>query len=170
MLKSYDHIILAPHWDDEVIGCFEVLLKEENKCVVGFKNYNMPLSTIRLQEADAAAKKLNYDIHVFDDVCDLLKRVFNNTISIKPLATIYFPDLRDNHIHHTLVYSAALIMCEQLVLKKCIYTTRMNTEYTRLCTHPNQKTEILKLYKTQFDLLLSTDKKFSLFEGRIYME
>jgi hypothetical protein len=170
MLESYDHIILAPHWDDEAIGCFEVLLKKESKCVVGFKNYNVPLSTMRLQEADAVAKKLNYDIYVFDDVCDLLKKVLNNTISVKPLATIYFPDLRDSHIHHTLVHSAALIISEQLALKKCIYTTRMNTEYTRLCTQPDQKTEILKLYKTQFDLLFSADRKFSLFEGRVYVE
>jgi len=169
MLESYDHIILAPHWDDEVIGCFEVLLNKENKCVVGFKNYNAPLSVTRLQEANAVAKTLNYDVHMFDDVCDLLEKMFDDIVLVKPLATIYFPDMRDNHIHHTLTYSAAHIMCEHLLLKKCIYTTRMNTEYTRLCTQPEHKSEVLKLYETQSDLL-NTDKKYSLFEGRIYME
>ena len=32
------HIIIAPHADDEIIGCYQVLANEKNKCVI---IYNM---------------------------------------------------------------------------------------------------------------------------------
>jgi len=173
------YVILAPHPDDEIIGCFE-LIKENPKdvVVVHFKKYagnTEEMRRFRINEAVKVADKYGFNHTVRDSVItlivdDMFWKIVENEAGGKENVAILVPDLRDNHEHHRLVNSAGYIIAKRYGFRFGEYTTRMNTEYVRECKYPDEKLEAIKMYKSQSWLWEIGDAKWWIFEGRRYYE
>lgn len=168
-------LILAPHPDDEVIGCFELIKeKPEDIIVVWFDEYagmvkNEEVWQVRMLEAEAVASKFGFEYQVFFNVSDLLENV-EDLIRDNNVVAVLVPDLGDEHEHHRLVNSAGYIIAKEYGLRFGEYTTRMNTEYVRESKYPEEKLEAIKMYKSQSWLWEIGDAKWWLFEGRVWYD
>jgi len=86
-------LILAPHADDEVIGCWSVLNQKDHIDVI----YFFEVDLFRRQEAERAAEALGYNAH-FDESIGYFE--------VPPgYDRVYVPSRRDWHADHKLVNS-----------------------------------------------------------------
>ena len=139
-------IILAPHIDDEVIGCFTYLARLEIDKVL----YFFDVDEVRKKEAHAVGKWLNFSPEFVD---------FN--VVIDPEVKLLVPSAFDVHPHHHAVRAFAA----RLPNEKLYYSVDMNTR-DRVTLTPDQirqKRAILGMYKSQANLL--KDDKYSFFES-----
>lgn len=101
--------IIAPHIDDETIGCYNFLINNQIE-----KVYYVFETQERIQEASKAATYFNFDFEVLD---------IENFHNIPKNKTLLVPNIKDGHIHHKLVNLAA----KCLPNNKCYYSVDMNT-------------------------------------------
>jgi len=159
------NVVFAPHADDELIGCYEVLNCAE-QCKVIFPTTKM--SKKRLHEAsqlkDFLITVTSYqDIKSIDEIISEI-RVDN------PDTTFYFPDpYWELHPEHKQLGSVGYILWKNLGLDIIFYSTNMNTPYLHeLNEYDKTKKENLlnAVYPSQSDLW-KYEKKYIFFEGRI---
>jgi hypothetical protein len=94
------NIILAPHCDDELIGCYSLLRDETIKAVLYFFEWK---DDRRIQEAHNAARLFKFEPY-FIDTDKNQDTIRAQVRSIVPDNSIlYLPHIKDKHPHHKLV-------------------------------------------------------------------
>ena len=145
-------IIVAPHCDDEIIGCWEILQKEK---------------PIIIYSGDTDNKRRTEALKLKEHT-DIKAQLFQMTIPASFLnknTTIYVTDpIYENHPLHRLCGS----MGESFLrsgLDVIFYNTTMTAPYIHEVQEPDKKEELLnKVYPSQKDLW-KYEKKYILFEG-----
>jgi len=145
------NVIIAPHCDDEIIGCFEILKTVE--CIV----YDGSISQSRREEA----------LRLPAEIPNIKMQLFN--YSIPPMIynkenTFYFPCHDDIHpLHRKWAYTGEQMA--RIGFDVIFYTTNMNTKFIKEVSQPEKKEELLnKVYPSQKSLW-EHEKKYVLFEG-----
>ena len=147
MMHGSSIVILAPHVDDELIGCFRQL----SRGVVNDVFYFFDLDTERKIEAERTAQAFGFTPHFkFEE-----KLLDKN-------ATLYVPNIADWHPDH----KAVNYLAKSLPNPKRYYSVDMNTIFDLLspAMQSFKKRMLLELYPSQEKLLGSNDKYF-LFES-----
>lgn len=151
---SKQNVIIAPHPDDEIIGCYEIL-KNESSIIIydGETESNRREQAMKLKEVNEKITAQMFQLNVPSNL-------LNQDV------TFYFPDpVYELHPLHRRWGALG----EQLARGKfdvIFYTTNMNTPYIHEVEDPSMKEDILnKVYPDQ-KTLWEYDKKYVLFEGR----
>lgn len=144
-------VIIAPHPDDEIIGCFEVLKIAD--CIV----YDGSTPQDRRQES----------MNLRDHMPNIKMQMFNH--SIPPMVmqkenTFYMPIFSEHHPLHRKWGFAGDQMARN-GFDIVFYTTQMDTLFIHEVENPQEKEELLnKVYPSQKSLW-EYEKKYVLFEG-----
>jgi len=151
--ENHVNVIVAPHPDDEIIGCYEILTTKKPIIIYS-------ISTNQQRSAEALKLKDHIDIGV---------QLFLNSIPnsfINPNTTLYIPDpIYEIHPEHRRWGH----MGESIArggFDVIFYNTLMNAPYIHEVQEFKEKEELLsKVYPSQIDLW-KYEKKYILFEGR----
>lgn len=153
------HIIIAPHADDEIIGCFQILDMREVALVV-FPEYNEDA----LLEVQVSKNSFKFKVNSFSSFKNLM--AFANVA--KELAGfIFFPDpVYETHPDHRIIGAFG----ERLVKEKhydnvVFYTTNMNAPYMQEVLSSSKKEIALSSCYPDKESLWKYDHKYFLFEG-----
>ena len=141
-----DHVIIAPHADDEIIGCYE-LLKTGQVTDVYFG------SEKAMEEAVNSSEYFGFSVRSIDSL-PMLNRL-----------TYLFPD-PTNEIHplHRHLGNVGVIMLRD-GYKVIFYTTNMNVPYLHEVEKPELKHRDLEYCYERKKSLWQYDHKYFLFEG-----
>ena len=148
-----DTIIIAPHCDDEIIGCYEIL---ERKPIVLYVENND-------QERQDEAQKLLKE-HELVKAQFFFKDIPTSLMS--PKNVYYFPDpIYEIHPAHRKWGSVGEAMLRS-GFNVIFYSIQMNAPYIHEVKEPGEKKKLLDLvYPSQISLW-DNDAKYYLFEGR----
>ena len=147
-------VIVAPHTDDEIIGCHEILKKEESIIII----YSPNVEPSRREEA----------MKLKEHFSNIKVQLFQNSVPMNMINQkhkFYFPD----PIYETHPLHRELGMAGELYARSgfdvTFYSTIMNAPYIHEVHMPEVKKEMLDLiYPSQSDLW-KYDHKYFLFEG-----
>ena len=147
------YIIIAPHPDDELIGCFSLFRKKLIDSVI-----YLPSDNNRLKNASKFMNDMNVDFRM-TNLSNIDKILTDNVIYL-------VPSLNDNHPLHKQVN----IMFKSFNVPLGYYTTDMNTEYIHELSKEDLeiKKELLNKYYSDQKSLWEFDYKYFLFEGIVY--
>jgi len=149
-----DTIIIAPHPDDEIIGCYDQLMSENPTIVI----YSGDLDANRREEALGLKEHVDIKLQLF--LMNVPQALLNTR------NTYYFPDpIYELHPLHrqwgTLGEQLARVGFDIV-----FYSTNMNSPYIHEAQYPDKKRDLLdKVYPNQKDLW-KYDHKYFLFEGK----
>lgn len=145
------NIILAPHLDDEIIGCFSVL--DTIDTIIYFHD------DYRGDFIDSVCNTLTHQLHLPDGK---IKYVRFDTIKMLGYIsnsddTIYIPSKYDYHPLHRKVRKVGLA----LPGKKMFYSIEMNTPWLEEEEEPTAKRQLfIKMYPGEVKTLEKNDKYF----------
>jgi hypothetical protein len=153
--KKMEVIIIAPHFDDELIGCYEILTNPIIKPIIIYMQDDIE----RKQEALSLKKYLdNIQVQLFQKSIP--------TMFLNPSNILYFPDHSyEIHPEHRKWGAVGEDYLRQ-GLNIHFYSTNMNAPYIHEVKEFKQKRHLLeKVYPGQKNLW-KYDHKYFLFEGR----
>ena len=147
--------IIAPHADDEIIGCYEVLIKPfEGETIVLFPN------DLSMSQATKSAKLFNFQIGSTFDL-----GVYNS-ISSDLNIKFYFPDpIYELHPEHRKWGGYGEVLA-RMGWDVSFYVTNMNAPYIREVKNSSGKQEALNQCYPLKQTLWYSDYKYFLFEGQ----
>lgn len=149
------NIIIAPHPDDCLIGCWSLV-----KRGMIDKVYYLDVTPIRYRYARQAGKELGFSVGVikFKDLYAFLEK--------NPSHTYLVPDIADNHLLHKAVNCVGRLSGCHLGY----YSTEMNTGYVKELSAEMKKEKLFALNKFYPDQssLWKYDWKYFLFEGVVF--
>lgn len=151
MDKNY--VILAPHADDEIIGCFDVLSAPNHRVShVVYPNY------AALQEAREMAEMFGVELALTGDLIDVLKAG----------GTLFAPDPNyDYHPEHRRWgHTAERTARENNDINVVWYNTNMNAPYIREVRRWKRKRDLLNKFYPAKSSLWEYDHRYYLFEGQ----
>ena len=151
----FEIIVMSPHCDDEIIGCWEIL-SDPNMSPIIIYTENMEQK--RREEALKLKEFVNVKYQLF------YKSIPPNLLDPKNI--FYFPDpVYETHPTHRLQGNVG----EQLVrsgFDVVFYSINMQAPYCHEVGNPSAKEDLLnKVYPSQKDLW-KYDARYYLFEGR----
>jgi len=151
----FEVIIVSPHPDDEIIGCWEVLSNPKMKPII---IYTEPVERMRKTQSGNLMKWAKIKAQMF------YRSIPTNLLN--PENTFYFPDpVYEMHPAHRLQGAIG----EQLVrsgFDVIFYSTNMQAPYCHEVDNPDAKEDLLnKVYPSEKDLW-KYEKKYVLFEGK----
>jgi len=146
-------IIVAPHPDDEIIGCYEILLKE--KPIVIYSVFTEPS---RREESMKLKQFVDVNVQLF------LQSIPSNFIN--PSNTIYMPDpIYETHPEHRQWGHIGESIARSGHTNVIFYNTTMTAPYVHLTKESEKKEKLLNdVYPSQKSLW-EYEKKYVLFEG-----
>ena len=148
-----DTVIVAPHPDDEIIGCFSILDNPDIKPLI---IYTELVDKLRQKEVQVIRNYFTIKGQIF---CQSIPSMF-----MTPKTTFYFPGPDELHPAHRKQAAIGEELARQ-GLNIIFYTTNMNVKWIREIENFNKKKEMLdKIYSSQSDLW-KYDYKYFLFEG-----
>lgn len=152
MSSSERYVILAPHVDDEIIGCYRLI----SAGLVDEVVYFFEVTKAREAEARRCAKDFDYKAVSYDNSDELVARIAPTDV------TVLMPHIKDLHPHHKLVN----LIGRQLPNKKKFYTVDMTTDVDVLPQgqQMDKRQTLLNYFPSQSELFLKDDK-YWLFEG-----
>lgn len=146
------NILIAPHPDDELIGCYSLI----EKGLIDTVLYIDP-SPSRFALAQLTGVELGFTPGYleFKQLCDYLEK--------NPSHTYLVPDIKDGHLLHKAINCVARLSGCHLGY----YSTEMNTGYVKELSAEMKKEKLLALNKFYPDQssLWKYDWKYWLFEG-----
>lgn len=148
MAKNKPYVIFAPHIDDEMIGCFQLLEEKQVREVFYFYD----LTPERQDEARAVAS--------YYEFIPRFMGIEKNAGNLNSDAVILAPNIRDSHPHHKLVNQVA----KSLPNKKQYYSIDMNVRRDRVKNDAKKLDHLIKFYPSQ-KKLFEQDDKYHLFES-----
>lgn len=175
LCSNYNHIIFAPHPDDEVIGCFELFQLPTNICVV----LSPDICKSRMEESLHYSKINGHVLTVMNtsDTCitpfELIKlfdgiKLIQPRFNTKPDQTIFwFPDPAETPLLHKKM-SSYMVFVKNIV-NIGVYSTTMTTSYTRECSDPEKKKATLNRFFKSQQSLWKYEHKYFLYEGRMVL-
>lgn len=145
-----DYVILAPHIDDEFIGCYRLLCEHKIKKVI----YFFDLTEERIKEAKFVSENYKFEPIFCNDIENLNSHISDSDV-------LLVPNIKDNHIHHKKINMIA----KKLKNKKLYYSADMNTKFDVLSESiKNCKKDLLTYYYPSQEKLFENEKYF-LFES-----
>ena len=154
-IQSGSTIIIAPHCDDEIIGCYEQLMKPLNNLII-------------IYSGDIDADRRNTVLKLKEEVVNVKVQLFQHTIPqpfLNPLNKFFFPDpIYENHPKHR----EWGFMGEQFARARfdvTFYNTNMNAPYIHEVKLPDDKKYLLNKVYPEQKSLWEYDHKYFLFEG-----
>ncbi len=132
MTKKYS--IIAPHIDDETIGCFTLL----NAGQINKVYYVFETDQERLKEADKASHYFDFKYEILP-ICDFNK--------IPKDEFLLVPNIKDLHIHHKMVNISAKMLSND----KLYYSVDMNTLKKPFKLWQNKRDILYHLYRSQYN-------------------
>jgi LmbE family N-acetylglucosaminyl deacetylase len=157
-------MILCPHPDDEIIGCFSVLedIKILDEMVSGVVFVD-PLDNIRRKEAKKSAKTFTFiDYYLEGNFLELYDILDNSNPKI-----VFTPDLKDKHPLHKLTTRTILLLQKKYKYQIIYYSTDMNTDHLQELPRNNRHNKLKwlnEIYPSQKSLW-EHEHKFFLFES-----
>ena len=151
-------IIVAPHEDDEIIGCFEVIEKQLMAPVSTIVLYPNTKGEVSWSEEAKRYNPLGL-VPVTGKDCDSYFEVMNGV-------TFFFPDpIHEFHPEHRRLAAIGenLLRGGATVF---FYSVNMQAPYIRETKMPDLKKEALNFYYPQKADLWKWDHKYFLFEGQ----
>lgn len=143
-----NNVILAPHPDDELIGCFSELEQYSVRKVIFF----FDCTDVRKKEIDQCAAHYGFEVQYASP---------SETLDLESSDIVFAPNINDSHPQHKLVNRLA----KKLPNKKKYYSVDMNGKYQVLS--PSNRTKkkhfLDKFYPSQKQLL--SNEKYHLFES-----
>ncbi len=140
------NIILAPHIDDELIGCFSILDS------IDIVYYFYDLTPERKREAEKLKSNFNYEI------------IYTNEDKIQNIDfskdTLYIPSSKDLHNDHRKINRLGNSLC---TLNTMYYSIDMNRVPIKLDKSDVKKRLMYQYYPSQKNLF-NSDEKYFLFE------
>ena len=148
-------VIIAPHPDDEIIGCFKQLKNPANNLVI---IYSGNTDAARRESVLALKKELDY----------IKIQLFQNSVPptfLNRMNRFFFPDpIYETHPKHR-EWGMMGEMYARSGFDVTFYSTNMNAPYIHEVTLPEDKQYLLdKIYPDQKSLW-EYDHKYFLFEG-----
>ncbi len=107
------NLLIAPHIDDEVLGCYSVLNENTHICYMGVENRSYVSASERVEEIDKASQQKKFSWKLFENpvnyygVSQLIPMIEEQINYIKP-ESVYFPHFSYNQDHQA-VYNAAIV-------------------------------------------------------------
>jgi len=151
---SKETVIVSPHADDELIGCYSILNDVKIKPVI---IYTESCDEFRQQEVMKIKEHFSIKAQMF---CRSIPTMF-----LTPDNTFYFPDpSTEIHPAHRMQGMVGEGLARQ-GLNVIFYSTNMNAPYIREEKNPENKKEMLDLIYTSQSDLWKYDHKYFLFEG-----
>ena len=171
-------IIIAPHPDDETLGCGGSILKHKSNndvvsCIFVTNNIGTSYFDERQNEINKVSQSYSFDYVYKLDFCaakltsvDLAKMVqdISNIFHERKPDTVYIPFAHDVHSDHRITFEASVACTKSFrypfIRKILMYETLSETDFSPIAHFaPNyfvdisdffeQKLEIMKLYKTE---------------------
>ncbi len=148
-----DIIIVAPHGDDEVIGCYEVLATKENVIIL----YTEDMSNKRKEETLSLKEHCRIKAQLY------LKQV--PSILMKEDNVFYFPDpINETHpAHRAQGHKGELLARDGFDV--IFYSTEMNVPWKHESRYVLEKEKMMDSTYPSQSLLWEYEKKFILFEA-----
>lgn len=148
MMKT---IIIAPHADDEIIGCFEIFGKHP---------------TLVLFPTEQAWKEAQKASELFGFTREILTEKKLDGIGKNDI--LFFPDpTTEFHPLHKQIGAIGLIFLKAHHHNIFFYTTNMNAPYLRETKDPIKKRDALNAAYPEKQALWEYDHKYFLFEGQV---
>lgn len=156
-------LILCPHVDDEVIGCWSVLspkMPHDSPVIIAYMSRGM--TDERTKEAYQLPHEFNAAVDIFNLV-HLPEYLFSNSFS-----QVYAPDPHwEAHPDHKRIGAVAWAWCQDRHVSFYSYSTNMNVPYLRELLPAQQhakRSALDRLFPSQADLW-KFDHRYFLFEG-----
>ena len=148
-------IIFSPHFDDEIIGCSEILDEIDEVWYFDWSDKT------RIGEATTLCKDLSIKCS-FTNTLDILNNNFKNCI-------IYAPEpFTESHpLHKAVGMIAYLLKYNNLCNNVIYYSTIMNQSWIHEVQYPESKQSLLNRYYNSQKSLWQLNYKYFLFEGRM---
>lgn len=154
--KKPDIIIISPHYDDEIIGNYEIISNPEIKPII-----------IYMQFDDGERK--GESLKLKDELDNIKIQLFQKSIPnifLDPKNVLYFPDpIFEFHPEHRKWGSVGEELLRQ-GLNVIFYSINMQAPYIHEIKKNKEKEDLLnRIYPSQKSLW-EMDKKYILFEGK----
>jgi len=148
-----DIIIVAPHGDDEIIGCYEIM--KARKCII---LYTEDVNSDRQKEINALKNKIDLKAQLYlKSIPGILQKKENTFLFPDPTTELHPAHRAQGAIGETMVRTGFDVI---------FYTTNMNAPYIHEVPEWEEKKKLLDfIYKSQNNLW-RFDNKYFLFEGR----
>lgn len=153
-MRERKHIILAPHADDEIIGCYEALITGKVQHVIFPVN-----NQAALKESEGSAKVFGFTTDLFTDLNDLYRfGQFAKNLG----GLIFLPDpVYEFHPEHKRWGGLGRSLGNNVVY----YSTNMNAPYLHEVYHSTDKKNALDVCYPGKKSLWEFDHRYFLFEG-----
>lgn len=144
------NIIIAPHPDDELIGCFQVIADGIISKVVYVAD------AIPLREKEAIILCDSFGIE-----SEFLRGDIKKLLNLEIGHTYYIPSPNDDHKLHKLVFG----LIDHYTTQIAVYSVSMNDWFVREVRNPNVKKQALDRFYPSQKALWKYEHKYFLFEG-----
>lgn len=153
------HVIVAPHADDEIIGCYSVLCTGKVR-IVAFPFAN----SVAVDEARAAQTMFQFATELFEGAQNLLVLA---QIAFRERGLIFFPDpVYELHPEHRVIGAMGEQILRRSYPNVVFYSTNMNAPYIRESHDVAGKQKALNACYIKKRSLWEYDHRYFLFEGQ----
>lgn len=153
--RKHEIVIIAPHFDDEIIGCYEVLTNPLLKPTIVY---------MQLDNSERKDEALKLKTHIPNVKMQFFQKSIPQ-IFLNPSNTLYFPDpVFEFHPEHRQLGAVGESFLRQ-GLNVIFYNVNMQAPYIHEVQEPKSKRHLLeKVYPSQKNMW-KYDAKYYLFEG-----
>jgi len=150
------HVIIAPHVDDEVIGCYDILNNPKNKCIIVYSDF------------DITAKRANEMLAVkneFENIMMFYRAREIPQMMLDGKHLLHFPDPHfETHPDHKLIGNKGMELFHK-GLPIFFYSVNMEAPYIYKVKDPGDKQgKMNMLFQSQKEMW-AYEAKYYLFEG-----